>query len=219
MKKITVLTTGILCAASLAIGASASGIIEKIQAELRPDFTIIYEGNKQNLKNVAGEEVYPILYEGSTYLPVRAVSEMINKEVTWYEADKRIEITDAPEITVTDADKIVTEDTGNKNNNRPAGSSGNGGAPVDKAPVNNEKPIKNDRHDDDRIPADANVTIEDAKKLVFEKAGVSEADVRDFEIDVDDGRAYEIEFNSGRIKYEAKVSIIDGTILEWEMDD
>lgn len=214
MKKITVLTTGILCAASLAIGASASGVIEKIQAELRPDFEIVYEGDKQNFKNANGEQVYPILYEGSTYLPIRAVSEMINKEVTWYEADKRIEIADAPEITVTDADNIVVEDTTNKDDkhNRPADES-----EMNKQPE--KKPQKDDKDKNrDEISSDIKISEEDASAIALEKAGLGSDEVENFKIELDDG-VYEIEFKTDEFDYEAKISPVDGTIFEWEIDD
>lgn len=211
MKKFRALTTGILCAASLAVGASAADVIEKIEAQLRPDFEIVYEGEKQNFKNVAGEKVYPILYEGSTYLPIRAVSEMINKEVTWYEADKRIEISDKQEITVTDADKIVTEDT--SKNDKPAKQ--------DKEKPEKEKPEKkpqNKYDDDDNIAVEINISKEEAKKIALEKAGVEESEAENFKIELDDG-AYEVEFRSGAYEYEGKINPESGEVYDWEIDD
>lgn len=235
MKKITLLTTGMLCAASMVIGASASGVIEKIQAELRPDFEIVYEGSRQSFKNVDGEEVYPILYEGSTYLPIRAVSEMINKEVTWYEADKRIEISDAPELTVTDADNIVTEDTAdNKSDRKPSGNGGTPGMPErgngpdrwgDSArsenamkPEKGEKPEKPGKDDDEDVVYEVNISEEEAKKIALEKAGLDESEVKSFKLELDDG-LYEIEFKTDAKEYECRINPEDGAILEWEIDD
>ena len=105
-KKITWLTASALCLVSLGVGVAASSIVTKIQAELRPDFTIMIDGEKQTFRNANGEIVEPILYEGTTYLPVRAIGELMGKTVYWYENEKRIELK-TERSTVTDADVIV----------------------------------------------------------------------------------------------------------------
>lgn len=107
-KKISVLTACMLVAASLAVGASAVGVIQYVQSELRPDFSIVIDGKEQTFKNAQGDTVYPLLYDGTTYLPVRAIGNMMGKTVYWYEDEKRIELKDN-NTTVTDADVIVTE--------------------------------------------------------------------------------------------------------------
>ena len=105
-KKVTVLTVAVLCAASMAVGAASSGLIEKVTSELRPDFKIVIDGQERTFKDVNGNVVYPMLYEGTTYLPVRAIGEIMGKTVYWYEDDKKIELKDE-KTTVTDADVIV----------------------------------------------------------------------------------------------------------------
>lgn len=105
-KKITWLAAGALCVVSMGVGAAASGIITRIQAELRPDFTIMIDGVEQTFRNANGEVVDPILYEGTTYLPVRAIGELMGKTVYWYEDEKRIDLK-TEGSTVTDADVIV----------------------------------------------------------------------------------------------------------------
>ena len=112
MKKRVIIITAVLCVASIAIGAVATGIIREIKAEVRPDFTIIIDGEKQAFKNVNGEAVEPILYNGTTYLPIRAVGELMNKKVYWYEDEKIIEFRDS-ETTVTDADVVVASGSNN----------------------------------------------------------------------------------------------------------
>ncbi len=91
----------------IAIGSSAASVVQSITAELRPDFEIVIDGETQNFKNVSGEDVYPILYEGTTYLPIRAIGEMMGKTVYWYQDEKRIELKDTDTL-VTDADVIIT---------------------------------------------------------------------------------------------------------------
>ncbi len=192
MKKLSVIATAVLCLISLTIGIAGATVIQKIEAQLRPDFTVVYEGKTQTFRNADGDKVYPILYEGSTYLPVRAISNMIDKEVTWYEKDKKIVIEDPPKVTVTDADKIVTDDTHSaaKPDTKP-----------DKTPDTNVK-----------------ITRDEAKRIALEKSGITEAQATKIEIELDDGTHYDVEIKQGRIEYEGEISASDGKILEWKVD-
>ena len=54
------------------------------------------------------QRVYPILYNGSTYLPLRAIGEIMNKEVVWNNSTKTITL--SGDFTVTDADSFETEE-------------------------------------------------------------------------------------------------------------
>lgn len=105
MKKRTVaLLVCALFTVGVFAGASAAGKFREITAQLRPDFTIKVDGQVQEFKSAKGEVVYPILHEGTTYLPVRAIGELMDKVVYWYEDEKRVELR---KPTVTDADVIV----------------------------------------------------------------------------------------------------------------
>lgn len=68
---------------SLVVNASAAESQEEIKAYLNYDITVTYNGNTQTLKDAAGNTVYPVSYNGTTYLPVRAVSNMLGIEVEW----------------------------------------------------------------------------------------------------------------------------------------
>ena len=50
---------------------------------LNPSVEIIYDGKTQGFYDVSGKTVYPISYEGTTYLPVRAISSLFNMRITW----------------------------------------------------------------------------------------------------------------------------------------
>ena len=108
-KRTAVFITSIVFVIGLVAGVTALGLIQEIKAQLRPDFTINIDGVTREFKNVNGEVVYPILYEGTTYLPVRAIGELMGKTVNWYEDEKRIELKDE-KSTVTDADVIIYND-------------------------------------------------------------------------------------------------------------
>ena len=55
----------------------------QITAQLRPDFTIIINGVIQEFSDVNGNVVYPVLYNGTTYLPLRAVGNSLGLHVDW----------------------------------------------------------------------------------------------------------------------------------------
>lgn len=67
----------------MVIGANAADTLKEITAYLNYGITIRYNGEAQNLTDAGGNRVYPITYNGTTYLPVRAVSNMLGIGVDW----------------------------------------------------------------------------------------------------------------------------------------
>ena len=63
------------------VPAGAVGAIS-VTATLSPQMTIVVDGKVQTFYNVQGEEVHPVAYNGTTYLPVRAIGELMDKNVT-----------------------------------------------------------------------------------------------------------------------------------------
>lgn len=53
------------------------------EVELNQNLTITYNGKVQRFKNVKGDIVYPISYEGTTYLPIRSISCLFETEIEW----------------------------------------------------------------------------------------------------------------------------------------
>lgn len=198
MKKITVLTGSILCALGIVVGASAAGVIQKVQSEIRPDFTVKLDGEVCVFKNANGETVYPMLYNGTTYLPVRAIGELTGKTVYWYEKDKLIELKNE-KTTVSDADVIINDKTQS---------------------INKSSNIEKDNLNS--LPEGVEgITLEEAKKIALDKAEASESDVffKEVKYDFDDGRwICEIEFIKNKVEYSAEILASDGTIISWEVD-
>ena len=93
MKKI-IISALITTAAIAAIAVSALAVARDttIQAILSPGITIKYNGETRTMKDVNGDVVYPILYNGTTYLPVRAVSEMLGLPVNWVNETRTVEL-------------------------------------------------------------------------------------------------------------------------------
>jgi len=90
----------LVMALCLGIGAYASTNSEIIQALLNKDLTITYRGQEQTMADAAGNQVFPISYEGSTYLPVRAISDMLDLIIEWDEEENavHINVSDEPDI-------------------------------------------------------------------------------------------------------------------------
>lgn len=89
---------------AVATGVAGDGKARSVTAALRPDFTIIIDNTTRTFKDANGATVYPLLYQGSTYLPVRAVGEIMGKTVGWDAAQKRVTLSGSS--TVTDADSF-----------------------------------------------------------------------------------------------------------------
>ena len=74
----------------MVIGANAADTLKEISAYLNYGITIKYNGEVQNLTDAGGNRVYPISYNGTTYLPVRAVGNMLGIGVEWDQATQTI---------------------------------------------------------------------------------------------------------------------------------
>ncbi len=199
-KKLTLILAGVIAVSSFAVGAMSKSIVEKIEAELRGDFTVYVDGKKQTFRDVEGKIVDPILYEGTTYLPVRAIGELMGKTVYWYQDEKKIELVEpsGDKSLVTDADVIVD------------------GADKKVKDEKAEKPVK-----DEKAEVEVKLTLEDAKEAVLKKAELKESDVvfTKAKLEKDDGRwAYEIDFKTDEARYDTEVNAVTGAITEWEVE-
>ena len=86
------LTMVMVC--SLMVNAGAAEAQEEIKAQLSYDITVSYNGETQALTDAAGNTVYPISYNGTTYLPVRAVSYVLGVAVDWDGATQTVLLSD-----------------------------------------------------------------------------------------------------------------------------
>ncbi|MCD8391052.1 MAG: copper amine oxidase N-terminal domain-containing protein, partial [Firmicutes bacterium] len=85
----------ILAAAAMFISCSSLAIAktnESVTADLSPDFTIVVDGVERVFYNADGDEVHPIVYNGTTYLPLRAIGELMGKSVSWEDNTKTVKI-------------------------------------------------------------------------------------------------------------------------------
>lgn len=106
MKKVICsLTAAAIICSGFAFAASSS---YTASAKLRPDVSVNIDGKISDFYNVQGEELFPIIYNNSTYLPIRSIGEIMGKNVNW----------DSTTKTATIAGERVTDSTvGTPNNN------------------------------------------------------------------------------------------------------
>lgn len=175
-----------------------NAVTKDITLRIEPGITIVIDGTARTFYNVKGEKVDPTLYNGSIYLPIRAIGEIMGKTVSWDEATQTVYLTGTEtDGTVTDADTSISG--GNTGSN--AGNAGNTGTST------------------------GAVTLEQAKQTALNHAGKTASQVTFVQAkqDWDDGRkVYEIEFiyrsGSGYLEYDYEIDASTGKIISYDRD-
>ena len=81
--------TGILtCGLVFALFGSAAAVLEKRSMEGYSGVQIIYNGKALEMTDVNGKPVQAFVSDGTTYVPIRAVSEAMGAKVSWDRADQ-----------------------------------------------------------------------------------------------------------------------------------
>ncbi|MFD2672010.1 stalk domain-containing protein [Marinicrinis sediminis] len=86
-------------------GAYAKEGLDKIEAYLRPDFTIQVNGKKVELQEP------PLVYQNRTYLPISRIGELLHSDVVWEGSTKTIYVsnmTSAPPTSIPDMTEYET---------------------------------------------------------------------------------------------------------------
>lgn len=73
----------VLTLLSLLLISAAALEPSRITVEQRPSVTIVVDGTARTFYDAAGKEVHPLYYNGTHYLPVRAIGELMGKNVNW----------------------------------------------------------------------------------------------------------------------------------------
>ena len=79
MKKFLIVLCLLLCICSFSYAMTRN-----VKCILNRRVIILYDGRMQEFHNVKSERVYPFTYEGTTYLPIRALSSLFNKKIRFY---------------------------------------------------------------------------------------------------------------------------------------
>ena len=78
-----------------------------VSAYLKPDVLVMYDFVLKTFEDENGNQVYPIIYNGTTYLPIRAISELMKEPIEWNGVTKTIFIGDGEE---TQQDSVVDDE-------------------------------------------------------------------------------------------------------------
>ena len=81
---------GSLTAGALMVAAGAAST--NVTAQISPNISVVVDGAYQTFYNAAGQEVQPITYNGTTYLPIRAVGELMGRNVNWDQANMAVSL-------------------------------------------------------------------------------------------------------------------------------
>ncbi|EGL18288.1 stalk domain-containing protein [Paenibacillus sp. HGH0039] len=86
------------CGLAAVLGATsyASGGVEKIEAYLNPAIKITLNNEAWTPKNGEGSELAPVIIDGTSYVPAKAVVEAMGGQVQWNNDAKTIAITSVP---------------------------------------------------------------------------------------------------------------------------
>lgn len=101
---------GLMAAVMLACAMPAFATTGKKQMEVDYlDIKLVVDGKEVTPKDVNGNVVEPFVYNGTTYLPVRAVGEALGKTVLWDGETKTVYLGEMSQLTVTGTmEKAVT---------------------------------------------------------------------------------------------------------------
>ncbi len=84
------LTIGSILTAGVAFAKSGTETLEVMYDNIK----IVVDGSQCDPKDVNGNSVEPFIYNGTTYLPARAVAEALGEKVLWDDKDKVVYISD-----------------------------------------------------------------------------------------------------------------------------
>ncbi|WMI80645.1 PepSY domain-containing protein [Anaerotignum sp. MB30-C6] len=87
---------------------TATAESKEVLVQERGDFLIEIDGVTMDFRTSSGVKISPIVYNGSTYLPLRAIGQIMGKDVAWDNTTKKVSLAPS-DSAVTDADSFKTD--------------------------------------------------------------------------------------------------------------
>ena len=189
---------------------------QNITGDIRSDVTILVDGVRQTFTDVNGSVVYPMIYNGSVYLPIRAIGNLMGKSVSWNQATNTVILGSGSTGTSQSSGLLVTD----------ADSFNNTGATTQQ-PVQTTPPVQTQQPVQTTPPTQTTtsngmISSEQAKNAALAHAGLSAGQVSFVRshLDWDDGRqVYDVEFYTSDYKeYDYEIDAYTGAILSFDAD-
>ncbi len=95
MKKKTYAVAALALTSCLVLGTAAASQAYNVTATFRPDMTLKVNGTAYTVRDTTGKEVAPLVYNGTTYLPLANLGQLLGAEVSWDAATQTVLINDA----------------------------------------------------------------------------------------------------------------------------
>lgn len=168
---------------------------KEISAQIRRDFTIVVDGVKRSFTDSTGAAAYPLLYNGTTYLPLKSIGELMGSAVGWDADTRTVSLTFNPDSLVTDADSFYQNSAGAEK------------------PVQTAQPSANGTI----------ISVETARAKALSHAGLTAGQVTfvSQKLKWDDGRrVYDLEFytEGGKKEYDYKIDASTGAVISFDYD-
>ena len=94
MKK-SYLAAALVLTSTMVMGAAAVSQSRTVTATFRPDITLKVNGTAYTVRDSNGTQVSPLIYNGTTYLPLSSLGQLLDVNVSWDGATNTVNITDA----------------------------------------------------------------------------------------------------------------------------
>lgn len=120
------------------IGAVASTGVEKISASLNHNIKFLLNGKKWTPTDANGKELSALVYKGSTYVPLRAVSNALGAAVD-YDANNLVITIDNSDDGIPYLDSSSSSGSSNGSNSNAGNSSGSGSSNITTPAANESK--------------------------------------------------------------------------------
>lgn len=225
----------------MVVGTAAASQSNSVTATFRPDVTLKVNGTTYTVRDTTGVKVSPLIYNGTTYLPLSSLGQLLGAEVSWDNDSQTVIIhdDDAGYIGESKAKELALKHAGLSGKEvsflqlKLDWDDGRAVYEVEFYSGSREYDYEIDAltgavvdFDSDiedytipSAPSDSKdyISREKAQKLAQDKA--PKATLIQLELDVDDGRAvYEGELREGSMEYEFEIDAVTGSFLKWEQE-
>ena len=94
MKK-SYIAAALVLTSTMVMGAAAVSQSRNVTATFRPDITLKVNGTAYTVRDTTGAQVSPLIYNGTTYLPLSSLGQLLDVNVSWDAATNTVNISDA----------------------------------------------------------------------------------------------------------------------------